>query len=126
MPATVRLAATALLASVLCAACERAPRGPARRVVLITCDTLRADRVGFGGYARPVSPNLDALAAESIVFDSAWSAAPLTVPSISSLLCGRFPDEIGAGPTNREVMPSEVVSIAEVARDAGIATAAFV
>jgi len=95
-------------------------------VILITCDTLRADRLGFGGYERPVSPNLDALADESTVFSDAWSAAPLTVPSISALLTGRFPDEIGAGPTNRDIMPAEVLSIAEVARDAGFATAAFV
>lgn len=101
-------------------------RGPARRVILITCDTLRADRTGFGGNPRPVSPNLDALAAESTIFDDAWAAAPLTGPSLSSLLTGRFPDEIGAGPSNRELMPEEVLSIAEVVRDAGIATAAFV
>lgn len=95
-------------------------------MILITCDTLRADRLGFAGYRRPVSPNLDALAAESTVFTSAWSAAPLTIPSLSALLTGRFPDEVGAGPTNRDIMPAEVLSIAEVARDAGFATAAFV
>lgn len=123
---TARLPVLALLALALGACGDSAPSGPARRVILITCDTLRADRLGFGGNPRPVSPNLDALAAESVVFDNAWSAAPLTGPALSSLLCGRFPDEIGAGPTNREVIPEDVVSIAEVARDAGIATAAFV
>lgn len=123
---TARSAGPILLALALGGCGDSAPKGPARRVILITCDTLRADHLGFAGYARPVSPNLDALAAESTVFANAWSAAPLTGPSISSLLCGRFPDEIGAGPTNRELMPSEVLSIAEVARDAGIPTAAFV
>ncbi len=126
MTRTARSAGLALLALALAGCSDPAPKGPARRVILITCDTLRADQLGFAGYARPVSPNLDALAAESTVFDNAWSAAPLTGPSLSSLLCGRFPDEIGAGPTNRELMPSEVLSIAEVARDAGIPTAAFV
>ncbi len=99
---------------------------PVRRVILITCDTLRADRVGFGGYRRPTSPKLDALAAESVVFDNAWSAAPLTVPALSALMTGRMPDEIGAGPTNRDMLPAGVLTLAEVARGAGIPTAAFV
>jgi arylsulfatase A-like enzyme len=117
---------TLLLALALGACSEPGAKGPARRVILITCDTLRADRLGFAGCDRPVSPNLDALAAESTVFDHAWSAAPLTGPSLSALLTGRFPDEIGAGPTNRELMPEEALTIAEVAREAGIATAAIV
>lgn len=126
MSAPIRPVAAALLGAFLIACGSGEKSRPAQRVILITCDTLRADRLGFGGYSRPVSPNLDALAAESVVYDNAWSAAPLTGPALSSLLTGRFPDEIGAGPTNREVMPEEVLSIAEVARDAGLATAAFV
>ncbi len=121
-----RTAVTALTLLALGACGDPTPAAPPRRVILITCDTLRADRLGFAGYVRRVSPNLDALAAESVVFENAWSAAPLTGPALSSLLCGRFPDEIGAGPTNREIIPEEVVTIAEVVRDAGIATAAFV
>lgn len=122
----IRALTLTLAAFALTACGDPAPTTPARRVILITCDTLRADRLGFMGYPRPVSPNLDALAAESTVFENAWSAAPLTGPSISALLCGRFPDEIGAGPTNREVIPEEVQTIAEVVQAAGITTAAFV
>lgn len=102
------------------------PVGPAKRVILISCDTLRADHLGCYGYARPTSANLDALAKESIVFENAWSSAPLTGPSVSSLLTGYTPDEVGATPTNREVMPASVVTLAEVARKAGFATAAIV
>jgi arylsulfatase len=117
---------SALAALALLAACgPRPPAGPAKRVILITCDTLRADHLGCYGYGRPTSPNLDALAAEATVFDDAWSSAPLTGPSLSALLTGRIPDEVGVT-NNRELMPSEVVTLAEVARDAGVATAAFV
>ena len=104
----------------------RPPDGPAKRVILITCDTLRADHLGCYGYARPTTPRLDALAGESVLFENAWSAAPLTGPSISSLLTGRVPDEVGATRTNRELMPGSVTTLAEVLRDAGYATAAVV
>lgn len=102
------------------------PDGPARRVILITCDTLRPDHLGCYGYGRPTSPNLDRLAQESVVFENAWSMAPLTGPSLSALLAGRPPDEIGATPTNRELLAAEIETLPEVARAAGFATAAIV
>jgi arylsulfatase A-like enzyme len=95
-------------------------------VILITCDTLRVDHVGCYGYARPTTPQLDALARESLLFENAWSAAPLTGPSLSSLLSGRMPDETGVTRNNRELMPESVTTLAEVVRDAGYATAAVV
>jgi arylsulfatase len=121
------LARTAL--ALLCAGSSGCSKqaAPARRVILITCDTLRADHLGCYGYPRPTSPRIDELARESLVFDNAWSAAPLTVPAISGLLAGRPPDEIGtASRSNERRMPAGVLTLAEVARDAGIPTAAFV
>jgi arylsulfatase A-like enzyme len=102
------------------------PSGPAKRVILISCDTLRADHLGCYGYSRPTTPSLDALAREAIVFDNAWSSAPLTGPSVSSLLTGYTPDEVGATPTNREVMPESVPTLAEAVQKAGFVTAAVV
>lgn len=99
--------------------------GSARRVVLITCDTLRADHLGCYGYARPTTPNIDAFARESTLYTNAWSAASVTMPSISSVLTGLMPDEIGTR-WNQELMPSSVTTLAEVVRDAGFDTAAFV
>ena len=60
---------TALAALVLLAAasCTDAPKTNARNVLLITIDTLRADRLGAYGYARPTSPAIDELAGRSIV-----------------------------------------------------------
>lgn len=61
-------------------------------LVLITVDTLRID-LGFMGYPRPVSPNLDALAARSTVFDRAYSMASYTGKSVGPTMIGRYPSE---------------------------------
>ena len=50
--------------------------------------TLRPDHLGCYGYPRPTSPHLDALAAESVVFDDVTSPAPWTLPAHASLLTG--------------------------------------
>ncbi len=65
-------------------------------VALITLDTTRRDRLGFHGYSRPTSPNLDALAARSVVFDRAVAASSWTLPSHASIFTGRFPSSHGA------------------------------
>jgi arylsulfatase A-like enzyme len=67
----------------------------APNVVLIVVDTLRHDRLGVYGHSRSTSPNLDALAAESVVYERAYSQAPWTSPSIGSLLTGRYPSQLG-------------------------------
>jgi arylsulfatase A-like enzyme len=107
------------------AACGADP-GPQRRVVLITCDTLRADRLGAYGYEAPVSPRLDAFAAEGVVFESAYSSAPWTRPALSSLMTGRYAEEVGAAPGNLRMMPASVETLAERIAAHGIPTAAVV
>ena len=82
-----------------------------RLLLLVTVDTLRADELGAYGSDRGLTPNLDALAWESVVFESAWAAAPLTLPSISTLLTGRYPEELGMR-TNESAVPSSVSSLA--------------
>ena len=98
---------------------------PPRAVVLITCDTLRADRLGFHGWQGGTSPRLDELAAESLVFDAAWSTAPLTRPAVAALLTGRLPEELGFR-DNRQVLSAEATTIAERLADSGIPCAAVV
>jgi choline-sulfatase len=61
-------------------------------LVLITVDTLRID-LGFMGYDRPVSPNLDALAARSTVFERAYSMASYTGKSLGPTMIGKYPSE---------------------------------
>ena len=114
------------LALVLAACGASAPAPLARRVILITCDTLRADHLGCYGFERPTSPNLDRFARESIVFDNAWSTAPKTTPAISALLTGRPPDEIGVTGGNQYLLPSGALTLAERAREKGLRTGAVI
>ena len=60
-------------------------------VILITLDTTRADRMGFLGSKRGVTPNLDALARQSVVFTHAYSQVPLTTASHATILTGTYP-----------------------------------
>jgi len=60
-------------------------------IVLITVDTTRADRMGFLGSKRGVTPNLDILARRSVVFTHAYSQAPFTAPSHATILTGTYP-----------------------------------
>jgi arylsulfatase A-like enzyme len=65
-------------------------------IVIFLIDTLRADHVGVYGYdRRPTTPNIDALARESVVFDQAYAPAPWTLPSVVSLVTSTFPREHG-------------------------------
>ncbi len=61
-------------------------------VVLISIDTLRHD-LGAAGYARPVTPNLDKLAQDSVVFDRAYSLASYTAKSVGPFLIGKYSSE---------------------------------
>ncbi len=58
---------------------------------LIVVDTLRADHVGAWGYQREVTPNLDRLAGQSLVFWQAVSSAPYTPSATASILTGLYP-----------------------------------
>jgi choline-sulfatase len=60
-------------------------------IILITVDTTRADRMGFLGSQRGLTPNLDALARRSVVFTHAYAQAPFTAPSHATILTGTYP-----------------------------------
>ncbi|MGA3102904.1 MAG: sulfatase-like hydrolase/transferase [Terriglobales bacterium] len=88
------LCAFCLLAATLARAA--APAAPASKahlpnVILITLDTTRADRMGFLGSKRGLTPHLDALARESVVFTHAYSQVPLTTASHATILTGTYP-----------------------------------
>ncbi len=67
-------------------------------VIVVVLDTVRADHLSFYGYTRPTSPNLDALAKESLVFDHAIASGNYSLSSHASLLTGLLPAQHGAFP----------------------------
>jgi len=88
------LAAAALSLHALTASAAPAPAPKAQprpSVVLITLDTVRADRLGCYGRAGAGTPNLDRLAASGVRFDDAWSPVPITLPSHLSMMTGCTP-----------------------------------
>lgn len=64
-------------------------------IILISLDALRYDRTGYGGNERPVTPNLDKLASESVVFHDATSQGSWTLPSHMSIFTGLWPTAHG-------------------------------
>ncbi len=106
---------------------QRAPAAPAgpRGVVLVTIDTLRADRIGAYGYARARTPVIDALARRGTRFDRAYATAPITLASHASLMTGRYPPGHGARHNGMRVNDT-VPLLAEAFTKAGFATGAFV
>ncbi|RMH23474.1 MAG: hypothetical protein D6696_00345 [Acidobacteria bacterium] len=119
-----RLAVAAGLGiALLAGGCWR-PRQPPP-VVLITVDTLRADRLGCYGAEPTRTPNVDRLAAAGTVFEQAAAPLPETRPSHASILSSRYPRDHGVV-SNAVDLPADVLTLAEVYRDAGYRTAAFV
>jgi choline-sulfatase len=91
-------------------------------LIFITVDTLRAADMGFLGYDKPTTPNLDALAAESVVFDDAYALASYTGKALAPMLIGKYPSETlrDGGHFNRYFNGNEF--LAERLRAAGVTT----
>lgn len=64
---------------------------PQPNIIIITLDTTRADRMGFLGSKQGLTPNLDAVAREGIVFTRAYAHVPITTASHSTILTGTYP-----------------------------------
>jgi len=95
-------------------------------LVLISIDTLRADHLPAYGYTRVKTPAIDALAADGIVFERAYSHSPQTFPAHSSMLTGRLPFEHGVRDNVGYVLKSDEQTLAELLKNRGFATGAAV
>jgi arylsulfatase A-like enzyme len=95
-----------------------------RSIILVSVDTLRADRLGTYGCTRPLTPRFDALARDGTVFEQATAAAPWTLPSHAALFTSLLPFTSGARNEHRYLGPG-VATLAERLRNAGYRTAAF-
>jgi arylsulfatase A-like enzyme/Flp pilus assembly protein TadD len=123
-------AASAVLASYLFLRSGRPAESPAtpavaRSVVLITIDTLRADRVGAYGWKAARTPAMDGIAARGVRFQRAFAPAPITLTSHASLLTGLYPPGHGSRHNGMRVR-GDVATLATVLREQGWATGAFV
>jgi arylsulfatase len=113
-----------LALSALLAACGTKP-APPPLILLISVDTLRADRLGAYGSERGLTPHLDALAEESLVYEAAYAPASFTVPSMTSVLTGRYPEQ-NAIFINESILPSSVPTMASVLQARGYRCGAVV
>jgi arylsulfatase A-like enzyme/Tfp pilus assembly protein PilF len=95
-------------------------------IILITVDTLRADRLEPYGYGRVKTPWISRLAADGVLFHSAIAQVPLTLPSLCSILTGEYPATTGVRDNAGFVLQGEQTTLAEKLKAAGYETAAFV
>jgi len=95
-------------------------------VILVTVDTLRADKIGCYGFPRVKTPTMDAFAAAGVRFEDCIAQVPLTLPSHTTILTGTLPIYHGVRDNGGFVVPSELVTMAEAFKTKGYATAAFV
>ena len=94
--------------------------------ILITVDTLRADRIGCYGFAGVETPCMDLFATRGITFEKCVAPTPLTLPSHTSLLTGAYPTFHGVRDNGGFLVPPEIVTLAELFKQEGYQTAGFV
>lgn len=112
-----------VLAAAACGRPAPPPAAPAVRpsVLLVTIDTLRADRVGVG-----LTPAIDAVAATGVRFLAARSTVPLTLPSHTTILTGLLPPAHGVRENGLDGLDVSHPTVATLLKDAGYQTAAFI
>ncbi len=103
--------------------CTLGARRP--NLVLISLDTTRPDHLGIYGAQRDTSPELDAFAQQSFVFEAAQSTAPYTLPAHASMLSGLYPSTHGAEHPAHALDPGATPLLADILGREGYATRAF-
>jgi arylsulfatase A-like enzyme len=130
-PRRLRIFAPGLTALVVVVACGGRPNSHAgsaagRSVILISIDTLRADRLPAYGYSAVATPHIDALRAESVLFDNTYTHCPLTLPSHASLLTGLLPPAHGVRNNIGYRLDPKHTTLAGLLKAKGYATGAAV
>ena len=95
-------------------------------IILISVDTLRADRVSAYGSKTSRTPNIDALAADGVLFENAYTHSPQTLPSHASILSGRLPFEHGVRDNIGFSIKGDERMLSHMLHDRGYATGGFV
>lgn len=97
----------------------------APNIIFITVDTTRADRMDFLGSKRGLTPNLDVLAKQGVVFEKAYSQAPLTPVSHATIFTGTYP-QFHTVTDFGHPLPSLLPFVPEILHKSGYHTAAFI
>jgi choline-sulfatase len=95
-------------------------------IIVISVDTLRADHLPVYGYTKVRTPAIDALAADGVVFERAYSHAPQTLPAHASLLSGRLPFETGVRDNVGFTVKNTERLLPQMLRDRGFTTGGVV
>lgn len=93
--------------------------------MLITVDTLRADRLSSYGYQRNSTPNFDRLAREGVLFENAFCDVTWTTPSMASVMTGQYATRHGLRSSHQRLAPN-ATTLAKILHGAGVHTAAIV
>lgn len=107
-----------LILLLLSSGCQKGESANYKRVIFVTIDTLRADRLSAFGYPRETAPFLSSKISEGTLFTNAFSAAPHTAPSHTTMFTGLFPFEHQVL-KNHDILGTEIYDLAEYARGAG-------
>jgi arylsulfatase A-like enzyme len=99
---------------------------PDANVLLVSIDTLRPDHLGCYGYGKPTSPNVDSFSEDCILFEQAIAPAPSTLSSHASMLTSLIPSRHTARHALNQPLPAQALTVAEVMKESGYGTAAFV
>jgi arylsulfatase A-like enzyme/Tfp pilus assembly protein PilF len=95
-------------------------------IIFISIDSLRADHLPAYGYTHARTPAIDALAADGVVFDRAYSHVPLTLPAHAALLSGQLPFETGVRDDVGATVPPGTRLLPQMLRERGYTTGAVV
>ncbi len=100
--------------------------GKTNNLLMVTLDTTRRDFMGFHGRDPSPTPHLDRLAEECVVFEDAFTVAPLTMPAHASLMTGLYPSSHGVRDNSTFSLSEQADTLAEVLQAQGYATGAAV
>lgn len=99
---------------------------PRFNLLVITLDTTRADHIGCYGNPRALTPAVDSLATQGVLFEKAYATVPMTLPSHATLFTGLYPPEHGLHTNGHGRLPTHIPTLAEALAKNGYQTGGFV
>lgn len=114
---------TLLLFLLICSIqCKRSPSNSQPNIVLIIVDALRADHLGCYGFSQDISPEIDRIAREGVLFENIFTQCSWTRPSVGSMLTSRYPRSLGLFNEKFDQLADESVTLPEILKDHGYTT----